>query len=384
MNIDYGGGNDYSQTSKSRPVASLTVMMNKNAATTAKIKYGKSTSVTKMPHLKKKINEAFSFGINYNEVRIFNDEGLELYDEDFEFLKDGDELYASRGDDFDHATYYSQYDIKQTLGFGGFGKVVLGVHCKTGEKVAIKSTKADAIDSVDDIVTTFTENETLKSQSHEGIVKIINFFMEKKSLQAFFIMEYLEGGELLDYVSTKGSLSEVEAHGIFVQIISAMDYCHTQKIIHRDLKLENILKVSHHCNRIKVNHFCYKKNQIVDFGIAGQSAGRKSEITKAGSQNYMAPEVFKYSNVGASAALDIWAIGCILYAMLCGNLPFNGKNDNALKKSICEDSVTYPEHIKLSSLVKDLIGKMLCKNPEKRILMFEIKEHKWSKTESVS
>ena len=98
----------------------------------------------------------------------------------------------------------------------------------------------------------------------------------------------------------------------------------------------------------------------------------------------MAPEVFKYSNVGASAALDIWAIGCILYAMLCGNLPFNGKNDNALKKSICEDSVTYPEHIKLSSLVKDLIGKMLCKNPEKRILMFEIKEHKWSKTESVS
>lgn len=69
------------------------------------------------------------------------------------------------------------------------------------------------------------------------------------------------------------------------------------------------MKVSHSCNKIK----------IVDFGIAGLCAGRKSEITKAGSLNYMAPEVFKKKDVGASPGLDIWAIGCILYAMVVGN-----------------------------------------------------------------
>ena len=147
--------------------------------------------------------------------------GMELYDEDFEYMRDGDEVYASRGEDFDHATYYSEYEITKTLGFGGFGKVVLGIHKKTGEKVAIKSTKASAMDSVDDIMSTFMENETLKSLSHPGIVTIHNFFMVKKNLQAFFIMEYLEGGELLDYVAQKGRVPEEETRVIFIQIIEA-------------------------------------------------------------------------------------------------------------------------------------------------------------------
>lgn len=143
------------------------------------------------------------------------------------------------------------------------------------------------------------------------------------------------------------------------------------------MKLENIMKVSHNCDKVK----------IVDFGIAGLCAGRKSEITKAGSLNYMAPEVFKDKNVGASPALDIWALGCMLFAMVMGNLPFVGKTDSELKKNIMDIPVEWPNEkdtdIKVSAAFKDLVNKILTKNPEKRLSMYEIKEHHWVKQESV-
>lgn len=113
-------------------------------------------------------------------------------------------------------------------------------------------------------------------------------------------------------------MSEEESKIYFKQIILAIEYCHRQKIIHRDMKLENVLKKSKACTEIK----------IVDFGIAGLCAGRKSEITKAGSLNYMPPELLKEKNVTAGPPLDIWAIGCMLYAMVVGGLPFIGKNDS--------------------------------------------------------
>jgi serine/threonine protein kinase len=189
---------------------------------------------------------------NYNEVRIFNIEGLELFDEDFEFLKSGETMFTSCGEDFDHATYVSEYDISKTLGQGGFGDVVLGTHKETKELVAIKVTKANAIDNADDIDTVFAEAETLKMLDHEGIVKIYKNFIIKKTMQAYFIMEYLEGGELLEYVLEKKFLLEEEAKGYIIQVIDAIDYCHRQKIIHRDLKLENVLKVTTTGHKIKV------------------------------------------------------------------------------------------------------------------------------------
>ncbi len=103
-------------------------------------------------------------------------------------------------------------------------------------------------------------------------------------------MEYLEGGELLDSLTKEKRFSEKISREIFSQIISAIHYCHKQKIIHRDLKLENILKVDNKSNKIK----------IVDFGIAGLYAGRKSQVTKAGSTFYLPPEIFSKKNVDAN------------------------------------------------------------------------------------
>ena len=214
-----------------------------------------------MGHLKKRIKEELGLGMNdYHDIRIFNTEGLELYDEDFEFMNNDETVYVSTGEDFDHSSYYSEYDITKTQGMGGFGTVVLGIHKETGEKVAIKITKANAIDNADDIDMIFAEAETLKVLSHDKIVKLHNCFLVKKTLQAYFIMEYLEGGELLDYVQKHKTLPEEEAKNYFLQIVDAMEYCHGQKIIHRDLKLENQLKVSNNCQKIKVSTFFCKKN----------------------------------------------------------------------------------------------------------------------------
>jgi serine/threonine protein kinase len=304
---------------------------------------------------------------NSENLRLFNQEGLEIYEEDMKFLANKEVLYVSKGENFNVNTYYSEYTIVKILGQGGFGKVYLATHKKTNEKVAIKITNAGGINNSDEIESIFSEAETVKALNHSNIVKIINFFVIKKTLQTYFIMEYLEGGELLKYLEEKKRLNEVDAHEIFRQIISAIDYCHRQKIIHRDLKLENIMKVDQNSMAIK----------IVDFGIAGLFAGRKSEITRAGSLFYMAPEVLSKKNMIASPAMDIWSVGCILYALVIGNLPYQDRNESVLVKRIIEAEVEIHKSAKLSPEVVDLIEQMLHKNPDKRIKMADIKQHPW-------
>jgi serine/threonine protein kinase len=115
----------------------------------------------------------------------------------------------------------------------------------------------------------------------------------------------------------------------------------------------------------------------VDFGIAGLSDGRKSEITNAGSLNYMPPEIFLRKNVGASPALDIWALGCILYTLVVGKLPFSGPKSSDVKNMIINDEVFFPKKLVLTDEIKDLILKMMTKEPEKRIIMHEIMDHPW-------
>ncbi len=308
----------------------------------------------------------FSYS-DMKKLRLFNSDGLEIYEDDVRFLQSKDILYISLGSDFKVNTYYSEYQMIRVLGQGGFGQVYLGVHKKTKQKVAIKVTNAGGLENAEDIENIFSESETVKALNHPNIVKIYNFFVIKKTLQTYCIMEYLEGGELLDYLKEVQRLSETLAREIFHQIISAIDYCHKQKIIHRDLKLENILKVNKESNEVK----------IVDFGIAGLYAGRKSEITKAGSINYLPPEIFKQKNVVASPALDIWAIGCILFALVTGYLPFNDKQESVIIQKIQEQEPEYPKGIKLSPEIKDLIVQLLQKNSEKRAKISVIKQHPW-------
>ena len=256
---DYEHDQQYSSPKNNRE-KKITVKMNLNSTHMCVIKYTRN-EISKLSMFKKKINSVLNLGMqNYQDIRCFNLEGQELCEEDFEFLKNDEVIYCSRGEQFDHSTYYSDYEITKTIGSGGFGKVVLGIHKQNGEKVAIKVTRPEALNNADDVDMVFAEAETQKQLTHENIVKIHNCFMIKQSMQAFFIMEYLEGGEQQDYVEEKKRLPESEVLNYFLQIISAIDYCHRQKIIHRDLKLENVQKVSKTCDKIKIRVEVKKKD----------------------------------------------------------------------------------------------------------------------------
>lgn len=315
-----------------------------------------------------KLNQKLNLKVNdVEKLRLFNAEGMEMFNEDFKFLSDKEVLYVSKGEEFNVNTYYSEYKILKILGQGGFGKVYAAMHKMTKEKVAIKITNSGGLDHCEDIESIFSEAETLKSLAHPNIVKIINFFVIKKTLQTYFIMEMLEGGELLKLLEERKVLNEEDALTIFKQIISAIDYCHRQKIIHRDLKLENIMRVNNESLTIK----------IVDFGIAGLFAGRKSEVTRAGSLYYMAPEVLSRKSMVAAPSMDIWAVGCILYALVIGQLPYNDKSESGLVRKIIDQELEFPKNNKLSPEVIDLLEQMLNKNHEKRIKMSDIQQHPW-------
>ena len=117
-----------------------------------------------------------------SNFRLFNEEGLEIYQEDLHFLKNKETLYVSKGEDFKINTYYSEYKIMEIIGTGGFGKVYLGVHKKTKKKVAIKVTNAGGFDNSEDVENIFSESETVRALVHPNIVNIINFFVIKKTL----------------------------------------------------------------------------------------------------------------------------------------------------------------------------------------------------------
>jgi serine/threonine protein kinase len=303
---------------------------------------------------------------------------MELFQSDISLLKDKEIVYFSLGEDFDINSFYSEYKMDKQLGAGGFGRVMLATSRVNGQKVAIKATHNDSVDSVRDLDGLFTEAQTLKALKHPNIVQMLNCFVDRKTRQAIMIMEYLEGGELTAILQEKGRLSEAEAVDIFNQLLSAITYCHRYKVIHRDLKPENIIRATQEGNCFKVG----SSKEIVDFGIAGLFAGLRSEVTNAGSLYYMPPELLSKKNVVASPALDVWALGCILYSMVVGKLPFRGDNPDEIKKKIIKEKHSFPSEIELTPEVKDLIDRMLEKEPEKRASVYEISDHSWSNKRS--
>ena len=173
-------------------------------------------------------------------------------------------------------------------------------------------------------------------------------------------MEYCEEGELFNYIVKKDRLSENESSFFYYQLINAIEYLHSKGIAHRDLKPENIL--------LGENHII----KLIDFGLSNYFDGIQKLETPCGSPCYASPEMVggnKYNGF----FIDVWATGIILFAMLCGYLPFEDENNDILFKQILEGKIDYPSY--LSDLSKDLLKKIIETNPEKRIKIEEIKEH---------
>ncbi|CAD6333096.1 unnamed protein product [Miscanthus lutarioriparius] len=256
----------------------------------------------------------------------------------------------------------SGYRIGKTLGIGSFGKVKIAEHILTGHKVAIKILNRRKIRSMEMEEKVKREIKILRLFMHPHIIRLYEVIDTPDDI--YVVMEYVKSGELFDYIVEKGRLHEEEARRFFQQIISGVEYCHRNMVVHRDLKPENLLLDSK-CNV-----------KIADFGLSNVMRDGHFLKTSCGSPNYAAPEVIS-GKLYAGPEVDVWSCGVILYALLCGTLPFDDENIPNLFKKIKGGIYTLPSHFSPSA--RDLIPRMLVVDPMKRITIREIREHVWFK-----
>ncbi|XP_021967995.1 5'-AMP-activated protein kinase catalytic subunit alpha-2 isoform X2 [Folsomia candida] len=252
------------------------------------------------------------------------------------------------------------YVLGQTLGTGTFGKVKIGEHQLTGHKVAVKILNRNKLKSLDVVSKIRREIQNLKLFRHPHIIKLYQVISTPSDI--FMIMEYVSGGELFEYIVKQGKLKEHEARRFFQQIISGVDYCHRHMIVHRDLKPENLL----------VDRNLHVK--IADFGLSNMMTDGDFLRTSCGSPNYAAPEVIS-GKLYAGPEVDIWSCGVILYALLCGTLPFDDEHVPTLFRKIKSGVFPLPEYLNKS--VVALLCHMLQVDPMKRATIEDIKKHDW-------
>ncbi|KAJ3442999.1 protein kinase [Anaeramoeba flamelloides] len=253
------------------------------------------------------------------------------------------------------------YYLGSTLGNGSFAKVKLGTHCETNEKVAIKIIKKENISLEPEMMSKVRrEIAVQKLIKHPNVLRVYDVYETSEFL--YIVLEYISGGELFDYIVKKGSLPRDEARVCFQEIVYAIEYCHSFCIAHRDLKPENLLLDD--SNKVKV----------ADFGMARIMKKDNLLETSCGSPHYVSPEVIKGVAYDGQKS-DIWSMGVILYALLCGYLPFDDSNYSKLLRKVKLGKFKIPN--KLNKLEKELIKGMLTIDPEKRITIQEIKKHPW-------
>ncbi|XP_028931256.1 serine/threonine-protein kinase SIK2 [Ornithorhynchus anatinus] len=251
------------------------------------------------------------------------------------------------------------YDIEGTLGKGNFAVVKLGRHRITKSEVAIKIIDKSQLDVVN-LEKIYREVQIMKMLDHPHIIKLYQV-METKSM-LYLVTEYAKNGEIFDYLANHGRLNEPEARRKFWQILSAVDYCHSQKIVHRDLKAENLLLD----NNMNI--------KIADFGFGNFFKSGEPLATWCGSPPYAAPEVFEGQQY-EGPQLDIWSMGVVLYVLVCGALPFDGPTLPILRQRVLEGRFRIPYF--MSEECEHLIRRMLVLDPSRRLTIAQIRQHKW-------
>lgn len=261
-------------------------------------------------------------------------------------------------------TQIGHYRIGKTLGVGSFGKVKLGIHDTTGQKVAIKCFEKSKIKNKKMEEKIKREIKILKLFRHPHIIRLYEVIETDKEI--YIIMEYISGGELFDYIVERGRLEEDEARRFFQQIISGIDYCHRMSVVHRDLKPENLLLDK------------YNNVKIADFGLSNIMRDGAFLKSSVGSPNYAAPEVIS-GKLYVGPEVDVWSCGVILYALLCGKLPFDEEKISVLFRKIRNSDYHIPKYI--SDGARDLVEQILVVNPLNRISIRAMRNHGWFKVD---
>ncbi|GBG27917.1 Protein kinase, putative [Hondaea fermentalgiana] len=319
------------------------------------------------------------------------------------------------------------YILGKFLGSGSFGKVHIGTHIMTHEKVALKFLSKNQMGSTQDAERVFTEIQCLNSLDHPNVIKLLHVIQTPDDM--VLALEFASGGDLKEVVE-EGPLEEDLASRIFVQILEGVTYCHRHHIIHYDLKLENILLAEtqdphlalhatdpvvepttgrnipsrvdesigdHHDPSAASNETAgdgqsigtedplaaRRKRllglqvKITDFGLSQLcNPGQTSEYT-AGSLAYIAPEVFAAGET-AGPPRDVWALGVILFTMVCGRLPFSGSTFQEVSEKIRRGTYSWESaDASVSESFKQLIAGMLNTNPEERMTVSEVRLMSW-------
>uniref|UniRef100_A0A8C8E339 non-specific serine/threonine protein kinase n=1 Tax=Oryzias sinensis TaxID=183150 RepID=A0A8C8E339_9TELE len=252
----------------------------------------------------------------------------------------------------DEHPHIGNYRLLKTIGKGNFAKVKLARHVLTGREVAVK-----IIDK------TQLNPTSLQKVSHfflQPAVKLFEVIETEKTL--YLVMEYASGGEVFDYLVAHGRMKEKEARSKFRQIVSAVQYCHQRRIVHRDLKAENLLLDAD------------MNIKIADFGFSNEFTVGSKLDTFCGSPPYAAPELFQGKKYDGPE-VDVWSLGVILYTLVSGSLPFDGQNLKELRERVLRGKYRIPFY--MSTDCENLLKKLLVLNPVKRGSLEQIMKDHW-------
>uniref|UniRef100_A0AAQ6A5L9 MAP/microtubule affinity-regulating kinase 3 n=1 Tax=Amphiprion ocellaris TaxID=80972 RepID=A0AAQ6A5L9_AMPOC len=255
--------------------------------------------------------------------------------------------------------HIGNYRLLKTIGKGNFAKVKLARHVLTGREVAVKIIDKTQLNPTS-LQKLFREVRIMKILNHPNIVKLFEVIETEKTL--YLVMEYASGGEVFDYLVAHGRMKEKEARAKFRQIVSAVQYCHQRRIVHRDLKAENLLLDAD------------MNIKIADFGFSNEFTVGSKLDTFCGSPPYAAPELFQGKKYDGPE-VDVWSLGVILYTLVSGSLPFDGQNLKELRERVLRGKYRIPFY--MSTDCENLLKKLLVLNPVKRGSLEQIMKDHW-------
>ena len=265
-------------------------------------------------------------------------------------------------EDFDGHSNTDFYGFGKVLGQGSFGKVRLAWHRLAGCKVAVKSYEKSKMKEPQHWKRVQQEIKLMERLNHPYVIRMLEMIDSPKRIH--IIMEYAGGGNLCSYVKSRKKLSEPESRRIFIQILLATEYMHDNNIIHRDVKLENVL--FDHARDMK----------LVDFGFSVEVKDPNKRLKVfCGTPSYMSPEIVQRKEY-LGRPVDVWSLGVLLYACLCGHFPFVAKTYPELYKKIAAGHLRFPDH--LSNASRDLLRRMLHPDPLKRLTLGRARRHPWA------
>ncbi|XP_078592170.1 MAP/microtubule affinity-regulating kinase 3-like isoform X17 [Branchiostoma floridae x Branchiostoma japonicum] len=266
------------------------------------------------------------------------------------------QLHRSRNEEHPHI---GKYRLLKTIGKGNFAKVKLARHVPTGKEVAIKIIDKTQLNP-SSLQKLFREVRIMKMLNHPNIVKLFEVIETEKTL--YLVMEYASGGEVFDYLVAHGRMKEKEARAKFRQIVSAVQYCHQKRVVHRDLKAENLLLDAD------------MNIKIADFGFSNEFTPGNKLDTFCGSPPYAAPELFQGKKYDGPE-VDVWSLGVILYTLVSGSLPFDGQNLKELRERVLRGKYRIPFY--MSTDCENLLKRFLVLNPLKRGSLEAIMRDRW-------